>query len=259
MLTFKHIKIFLCILIFSFNALAHEFTVEQNEAINNFNKGIDLANQKKYEESIVNFDKAIIKFPKLIGAYYSKSKVLTLLKKYNDAILVCDEALKVVKNQPKILAQKALCLYILQKYKESLEIAEIAVKYGQTLPITYEMRANAHTALGNFESALLDYSKALELEKDMNSPQLGEIYLNRFCPLYKLKRYEEALETCNRALEITDNPNSLPQIYSKKAAALNKLGKHQEALENAELALKIQPKDSLAVTEKRIAELKLIF
>lgn len=114
----------------------------------------------------------------------------------------------------------------MQKYKESLEIAEIAVEYGQALPITYEMRANAYSALGDFELALSDYSKALELEADRSNPQLGETYLNRFCPLYKLKRYEEALATCNKALEITDNPNSLPQIYSKKALVLNKLGKH---------------------------------
>lgn len=53
MLTFKHIKIFLYIVFFSLNALAHEFTAEQNEAINNFNKGIDLANQKKTKKVLL--------------------------------------------------------------------------------------------------------------------------------------------------------------------------------------------------------------
>lgn len=66
MLIFKHIKKFFCILILSLNSLAHNFTVEQKEAITLFNQGVDLANQKKYEESIINFDKSIIKFPRLI-------------------------------------------------------------------------------------------------------------------------------------------------------------------------------------------------
>lgn len=257
MLIFKHIKIFFCILILSLNSLAHNFTVEQKEAIKLFNQGVNYANQKKYEESIINFDKSIIKFPRLIGAYYSKSKVFIILKKYNEAILVCDEALKVIENQPKILAQKALCLYILKNYKESLKVAELAVQYGNELPIAYEMRANAHGALGQYELAIEDYDKALSLAKNQDNSDFDETYLNRFCPLYKLKRYDEALITCNKALEITNDASKLPQIYSKKALVLNKLGQHKEALENAEKALKIDAKDSLGVSEKKIAESKL--
>lgn len=102
-----------------------------------------------------------------------------------------------------------------------------------------------------------DYNKTLELVSDHNTPAIAETYLNRFCPLYKLKRYDEALATCNKALEITDNPNKLPQIYSKKALVLNQLGKHEEALENAEKAIKIDSRDSLAISEKKLAESKL--
>ena len=102
-----------------------------------------------------------------------------------------------------------------------------------------------------------DYNKTLELVSDHNTPAIAETYINRFCPLYKLKRYDEALATCNKALEITDNPNKLPQIYSKKALVLNKLGQHKEALENAEKALKVNAQDTLGISEKKTAESKL--
>lgn len=256
--------VFYCVILLTTSVLATNNTPQEKEGIKYYNDGLKLANEalylsdiKKYEESLVLLDKALKKFPRLMRAYYVKSRVLTILKRYKEAIKTCDEALILNEKQPRILSQKSLCLYILQQYKESLEVAKIAVKYGQNLPIAYEMRANAYSTLGNFELALSDYSKTLELVKNPNDAKLTETYLNRFCPLYKLKRYEEALETCNKALEITDNSSKLPQVYSKKAAALNALGKHQEALENAQRSLEIDIKDPLGISEKKIAEKNL--
>lgn len=256
--------VFYCIILITTSVLATNNTLEEKEGIKYYNDGLKLANEallsndiKKYEESLVLLNKSLKKIPRLMKAYYIKSRVLTILKRYNEALKTCNEALILNEKQPMILSQKSLCLYILQQYKESLEVAKIAVKYGKNLPITYEMRANAHSALGNFDLALSDYSKALELVKDSNNSNLDETYLNRFCPLYNLKRYDEALETCNKALEITDNPNNLPQIYSKKSLVLNTLGKHEEALKNAEKALEIDATDPLAISEKKTAETKL--
>jgi tetratricopeptide (TPR) repeat protein len=75
--------------------------------------------------------------------------------------------------------------------------------------------------------------------------------------LYNLGRYQEALETCDKALKITITPHDLPQIYSKKAAALNKLGRHKEALESANKALEIYSKDPLGISEKKLSFFKL--
>lgn len=253
------IKNILLLVIFfiSLEALSQTLTAEQEDGKVLFKQGVDLAFKGEYEESLVLFDKAIVKFPKLVSAYYLKSKVLTTLKKYEEAIKVCDEALALKAEQPLIIAQKALCLYILQRYKDSLEVAELAVQYGTNISKSYKMRGNARGALGKYELAIEDYNMVLELDSENKNNTNDETYLNRFCPLYQLKRYDEALTTCNKALEITNDVSKLPQIYSKKALVLNKLGQHKEALENAEKALKIDAQDPLGISEKKTAESKL--
>ena len=257
MVFYKYIKIF-CLIIFCCQAsLAQNHTSLEIEGIKLYNEGLRLANEKIFDESINSLNLSIEKFPSLMKAYFLKSRILGQLKRHEEAISTCNDALNIKKEQPLILSQKACSLYALQRYKESLKIAELAVKYGNNLSYTYVARANSNATLGNYKLAIEDYDRALELVKDRNHNSLDETYLNRFCPLYSLKRYEEALATCDKALEITDNAEKLPQIYSKKAAALNKLGKYEEALEYSDKALTVNSKDLQAIKEKKLARSKL--
>jgi len=249
----KHIILLLC---FTNASLAGNVS-KQEEARKFYNEGIKLSTEKKYEDSISAFNKAIGLYPKFMKAYYAKSNIFAILNNHDLVIKTCDDALSLNNKQPRILAQKAFALYTLKRYQDSFNTAKLSVKYGEKLPISYIARANAYATLGNFELAVMDYDKALSLVNNSNHSSLDETYLNRFCPLYKLKRYDEALATCNKALEVTDNPNKLPQIYSKKALVLNQLDKHEEALENAKKALKIDAKDPLGISEKKTAESKL--
>ena len=253
----KYIKYILLIVCFNQTTLADNSVSEETKVVNFYNKGIELMNTGQYKESITYFDKSIKKIPRLGKVYYAKSRALSHLHKFEDAINVCNEALEFNTKQPLILSQKSACLYMLGKYKESLETSQLAVLHGPNCQFAYETRANANAALGNLVQSIQDYDKVLELAKKPDDLRYSMLYLNRFCPLYKLKRYDEALATCNKALEITDNPSNLPQIYSKKSLVLNTLGQHKEALENAEKALKIDAKDPLGISEKNTAETKL--
>jgi len=253
----KYITFFILIVLPYQTILATNQTPLEQEAVELYNKGLKLANEEIYNESIITLNKAIEKAPNFLRAYYVKSRVLARLGKYEEAIIACDSALRYKKKLSKVLAQKALCLYILKQYNQSLETAQLAVQCGDNSAFAYEMRANAYGALGNYELALKDYDKTFELVTNPNSPNNDETYLNRFFPLYNLGRYQEALETCDKALEITTTPNKLPQIYSKKSAALNKIGRHNEALKNANKSLEISSNDPLGISEKKIAKSKL--
>ena len=254
----QYVKYFLLIICINQAALGVNITPEEKEALIFYNKGVELMKSNQFEESLSEFDQAITRVKKFRKAYFAKSRALGYLRKFEDAINVCNEALEFNIKQPRILTQKAFCLYALERYQESLDTAELAVQYGKNdIPLAYIIRADANGALGHYKLAIEDYDKALELAKNPNHSFYAETYLNRFCPLYKLKRYKEALATCDKALEITDNPNKLPKVYSKKASALNALGRHEDALKNAKIALEIDKKDHLGISEKKLAESKL--
>lgn len=254
---YKNIQIVFFIVFCCQMSFAQNYSSEEEEGINLYNQGLKLANQKLFEDSLISLSLSIEKFPNLMKAYFLKSRILGQLGQHEEAIKICDIALKRKDKQPILLSQKASSLYAIKKYKESLEVANLAIIYGKNLAYPYIARANANTSLGNYIQAINDYNRALELVKNPNHSKLDETYLNRFCPLYKLKRYEEALATCDKALEITDNPNKLPKVYSKKASALNALGRHEDALKNAKIALEIDKKDHLGISEKKLAESKL--
>ena len=56
---------------------------------------------------------------------------------------------------------------------------------------------------------------------------------NKFCPLYNLKRYQEALETCDKAIALKPNRNDIYGVHTNRALALNKLERHKEAFESS--------------------------
>ncbi len=253
----KYIKHILLILCLCHTTLAVDNSPEEKEAIGFYNEGVQFVIDGKYEKSIISFDKAIEKIPRFMRAYYTKGRILGQLKRYDAVIKNCDDALELNKKQPRILAHKSVSLHALKRYKESLEIAQLAVQYGNNLSITYEARANAYAALGHYELAITDYNKTLELVTDIDNTDNDVTYLNKICPLYNLGRYQEALESCDLALKVTNNPNKLPQIYSKKAMVLNKLGRHTEALESTKKAIEYNPLDPLATSEKQLALSKL--
>ena len=67
----------------------------QTTKINCYNKGIDLAEQGKYDEAIKYFDGAIETNPRDAKVWYNKGAVLTLQGKYDEAIQAYDRVIEI--------------------------------------------------------------------------------------------------------------------------------------------------------------------
>jgi tetratricopeptide (TPR) repeat protein len=258
---FKYLNFFIFITYCFLSTISFTYATDRQECIGLYKEAFELKNKEKYGESITRFDNVIAKCPTFAQAYIMKAHILNMNAQYEQAIIVADEILKIngVKNErlrnSRALAVKSHALYNLHQFNKSLMCADLALSFEDNYILSLYIRAASNNALGNYRLAIVDFDKTLELDPNNNTND--ETYLNRFCPLYNLKSYQEALETCDLALSITKNPISLRQIYSKKAAALNKLGRHKEALENANKALEISSNDPLGISEQKIAASRL--
>jgi hypothetical protein len=87
--------------------------------------------------------------------------------------------------------------------------------------------------LNRYEEALESYSRALELK-----PDYPDAYNNRGITLHDLKRYEEALESYSRALELKPD---YPDAYNNRGITLHDLKRYEEALESYSRALELKP------------------
>ena len=83
--------------------------------------------------------------------------------------------------------------------------------------MAYTNRGVAYNDLKQYERAISDYNKAIEL-----NPNFALAYNNRGWAYYCLKKYQQALKDFDKAIEL--NPNNT-QAKNNRAACLKAMGR----------------------------------
>jgi len=83
-------------------------------------KGVDLAEQGRYEEAVAVFDKAIEIDPEYAYAWSNKGNVLSDMGKYDEAIRAYDRAIEINPQDAVAWNNKGLALSDMGKYDEAV-------------------------------------------------------------------------------------------------------------------------------------------
>ena len=97
-----------------------------------------------------------------------------------------------------------------QKFAEALECYSKAIELDSNDPILYSNRSLMHSNLNEFDLALIDADKAIEI-----NPNYSKAYLRRGRALEGLGRNEEALNTYHSGLEKDNNNVQLMDAIKK--------------------------------------------
>ncbi|MHC4197506.1 MAG: tetratricopeptide repeat protein [Planctomycetota bacterium] len=100
----------------------------------------------------------------------------------------------------------------------------------------YFNRGNAYAELGQYERAIADFDRALEI--DPSSPLQWSCWCAKGVALANLGRPSEGIQWVNKAVEAF--PNS-PKFLVAKGWTLTELGRHQAALEYYNKSLEVKP------------------
>ena len=99
---------------------------------------------------------------------------------------------------------------------------------------TYDNRGVMLDQLGRLEKASADFQQSMALD-----PKLGDPYVNLGSVMIKQKRYDEALASINKGLELGV---SFPHIgYYDRAVAYQLLGRFKEAYYDYKKTLELEP------------------
>ncbi|KAI7850995.1 hypothetical protein BDC45DRAFT_546399 [Circinella umbellata] len=120
----------------------------------------------------------------------------------------------------------ALCLEAL-RCDPDFSKARVLVKKARALD-TQKDKGNAAFKSNNLQEAYDAYSSALEID-DQNDVLNAKLYSNRAAVLQKLKKFDEALEDCNKALKLDPDFN---KVYSRRAACHMELEEYEEAVKD---------------------------
>jgi len=102
----------------------------------------------------------------------------------------------------------------------------------------YQNRANANFVMGEYDAAIVDYNKAVEL-----NPKEPTIYFSRALAHFNNKSFNPAIADFDKVIEL--DPKEA-MAYFKRGAALEKVGNFEKALSDYQKAVELDTDNELA-------------
>lgn len=232
------------------------------------NRGLVKNELQDFEGSIEDYNKAIEIDPKCALAYnnrgytkYKKQDIEGALEDYNKAILLNPKFQMAIDNKARLVSE--VCVNdspdFMEKYYLSLGILEInsgniqealknleeSLKYNDKSEVTYFYKGVAFHSLGKTEESYSNYSKAIELNKNM-----VDAYYNRGQLVVKTNP-KQAIDDFVAALALD---SKFIDAYYALAAVQKNIGQYDDALKNLDKILSLEPN---AVNAKALKKLIL--
>ncbi|CAD8089914.1 unnamed protein product [Paramecium primaurelia] len=142
-------------------------------------KGASLRFLNKYEDAIIQldkalaieprhlgslFEKALAIDPKHIGSLFDKGTCLRKLNQYEDAINWLEKVLAIEPKHCNSLSEKGQCLRLLKKYNESLELLDQALSINSQHTFSLNRKGDCLRDTQQYKEALIYYEKSLKIE-----------------------------------------------------------------------------------------------
>lgn len=102
----------------------------------------------------------------------------------------------------------------------------------------YQNRANANFVLGEYDAAIVDYNKAIEL-----NPKEPTVYFSRALAFYNNKNFAPAIADFDKVIELAPTESA---AYFKRGNALEKTGSFEKALGDYKKAVELDAENEPA-------------
>jgi tetratricopeptide (TPR) repeat protein len=190
-----------------------------------FGRGCDLSDLGRNEEAITSYDKALQIKPDYLKAWYNRGNTLSDLGRKEEAITSYDKVLEINPDYNDAWFARGNVLSSLGHYKEANISFDKALKIDPGDWPTWGIKGLNSFILGHLEEAIISFDKALEITSNKTLWEL------RGDTLYNLDRYEEAITSYNKALEINPDDEQLKNELFRALAALSSWAENCKKLE----------------------------
>lgn len=163
----------------------------------------------EYENALSDYSRAIELSPSFAQAYYNRGRLYGLLERYDEALSDLEQSIELAPGDFGYRASGNIGLIYHRQgeYEKALEAFEASMSYDNEKADVFYLRGETHTALEDYETAIVDYEDAIQRFSgyDIAYQSLGYAY-------YKVAKYEEASQALDQALKISpDSP--IPHLY----------------------------------------------
>jgi tetratricopeptide (TPR) repeat protein len=174
--------------------------------------------EKRYEEAIASYDKAL-EFKRNDSEVWSnRGVVLGELKRYEEAIMSFSKAIEFEPDNSITWSNRGIALGYLKRYEEAISSYEKALKFRPDNSLAWSNRGIALSYLKRYEEALNSHNKAIEF-----NPDFPEAFYNRACCYALQEKIAETVHDLKRAIEL----DSIYREQAKTESDFNKV-RHDE-------------------------------
>ncbi len=141
------------------------------------------------------------------------------------------------------------------KFESAVDFITQSIELKDDWEISYFYRAVAQQALNNFDEAMLDYTKAIQINPKMTDAYYNKAYITLSRKDINNPDIKKAIKDLEKAIEL--DPKFIDALYAI-AAAYKKLEDYHKALEYLETLLQIEPQAVNARALKKLILQKYI-
>jgi tetratricopeptide (TPR) repeat protein len=233
-------------------------------------RGFSLSQLERHEEAIQSYNRAIELHPNSFYTWDDRGMALSELERYEEAIESFDHALEIQSDYHSAWQNKGYSLYQLGRYKDALncfhKLSEIQpdnayawnnqsflalVEYSYGLcpvlekPLLIRQTQDCKNVVfaDSPDRQICHHALDLLSQATCLDPKFTLAWANSSFPAYYLSQYQDALEYCNKALELDPkNEEAMNDvIYSNQGCILLQLRAYVNALNAFDTALTLNP------------------
>jgi tetratricopeptide (TPR) repeat protein len=195
------------------------------------NLGIALSNQRKMDQSIACFHKAIELNSKHAGTYINLGSNLHSQSKLNDALACYHRAIEL---DPMIaVAHNNLgaCLFDQKKFEDAIPCLQRAIKLDPKLPVAHRNLGLALCALGEQDKGIICLSEAIALDPKYADPHhdLGNVQRDKGHVKEAIDEYREAIRLNKEFAEAPAKLALLARVQESLGSLYGEIGSTEQA------------------------------
>jgi len=211
---------------------------------------VDLGNNQ-YHKALAHTEIALKYSPDADSIKLLKAKALLGLKKPQDVVNLVTEIMRNDPNNSEALYVRGVALFYtgnaqaaIKHFRQALQGDPDNPKYRNHMKKAQQLETrkkdgNDAFSAGKNQEAYDIYTECLSIDVD-NVSTNATLYCNRAAAAMKLKKYQEAVDDCNKALEMD---SQYVKAYARRAACYTQLEMHDEAVRDFEKLRQMDPEN----------------
>lgn len=214
--------------------------VNSRIAENFCNTGNQLKTEKRFDEAIASYQKALHLQPDYAEVHHHLAEIYFWQRKFREAIASCNKALEL---QPDFAPNHKILGNILQtqgNLEAALDAYAKALELNSEYAEAYINQGSIFSKIGRNEEAIVSLEKAISI-----NPNIGAAYWNLANVYLELDNLEKVVE-CRKQAFLLEPKLVNAETLNDLGTAIGKLGDFEEAINYYHKAIELQPNYHLA-------------